>query len=49
MKIFMGDLNAKVGAENTNRELILGRHDSGEQNKHGETFTVPSMTLILEE
>lgn len=26
MKILMGDLNANVAADNTNRELIMGKH-----------------------
>ena len=39
LKILMGDLNAKVGADNTNRELIMGRHGTGEQNENGELFT----------
>ncbi|XP_068706251.1 craniofacial development protein 2-like [Montipora foliosa] len=39
LKILMGDLKAKVGADNTNRELIMGRHDTGEQNENGELFT----------
>jgi endonuclease/exonuclease/phosphatase family metal-dependent hydrolase len=37
MKI--GDLNAKVGADNTNRELTMGRHGSREQNENGELCT----------
>ena len=39
LKILMGDLNAKVGTDNTNRELIMGRHGTGEQNENGELFT----------
>ncbi|RUS81369.1 hypothetical protein EGW08_010867 [Elysia chlorotica] len=39
MKILMGDLNAKVGADNTDRELIMGRHGVGQQNENGELFT----------
>ena len=38
MKILMGDLNAKVGTDNTNRDLIMGRHGTGEQNENGELF-----------
>ena len=34
MKILMGDLNAKVGADNTNRELIMGKHGTGIQNEN---------------
>lgn len=30
MKILMGDRNAKVGSDNTNQELIMGRHGVGE-------------------
>ena len=38
MKILMGDLNAKVGADNTNSELIMGRHGTGAMNENGELF-----------
>ncbi len=39
LKILMGDINAKVGSDNTNRELIMGKHGVGEQNENGELFT----------
>ena len=39
MKILMGDLNSKVGTDNTDRELTMGRHGTGEQNENGEIFT----------
>ena len=39
MKILMGDINAKVGADNTDRELIMGKHGVGEQYENGELFT----------
>ena len=39
LKILMGDLNAKVGSDNTNSELIMGSHGTGEQNENGELFT----------
>ena len=39
LKILMGDVNAKVGSDNTNRELIMGSHGTGEQNENGEFFT----------
>ena len=39
MKILMGDLNAKVGTDNTNRDLIMSRHRTGEQNENGEFCT----------
>ena len=39
MKIVMGDLNAKVGDDNTGRELIMGRHGVGTCNENGELFT----------
>ncbi|XP_076439125.1 uncharacterized protein LOC143277998 [Babylonia areolata] len=39
MKIIMGDMNAKVGADNTAKELIMGKHGVGEQNENGELFT----------
>nr|KAG5713351.1 hypothetical protein BaRGS_024899 [Batillaria attramentaria] len=46
MKILMGDLNAKVGADNTGRELIMGRHGTGVQNENGELFT-EFCTLVI--
>ena len=39
LKILMGDLNARVGADNTNRELIMGKHGVGIQNENGELLT----------
>ena len=39
LKILMGDLNAKVGADNTNRELVMGKHGVGIQNENGELLT----------
>ncbi|XP_068671410.1 craniofacial development protein 2-like [Montipora foliosa] len=39
LKILMGDLNAKVRADNTNRELIMGKHGVGVQNENGELLT----------
>nr|KAG5701747.1 hypothetical protein BaRGS_004349 [Batillaria attramentaria] len=39
MKIVMGDLNAKVGDNNTDRELVMGRHGVGTCNENGELFT----------
>ena len=38
MKILMWDLNAEVGTDNTNRDLIMGRHGTGEQSENGEFF-----------
>ena len=35
----MGDLNANVGSDNTDKELIMGRHGVGEQNENGELFS----------
>ncbi|VDP20660.1 unnamed protein product [Schistosoma margrebowiei] len=34
----MGDLNAKVGIDNTAYEDIIGRHGLGERNENGERF-----------
>ena len=31
LKILMGDLNAKVASDNTDKELIMGGHGVGEQ------------------
>ena len=39
LKILMGDLNAKVGPDSTDKELIMGRHGVGEQNENGELFS----------
>lgn len=39
LKILIGDLNAKVGADNTNRELIMGKHGVGVQHENGELLT----------
>ncbi|VDO94057.1 unnamed protein product [Schistosoma margrebowiei] len=36
--ILMGDLNAKVGIENTGYEDIMGRHGLGERKENGERF-----------
>ncbi|VDP45570.1 unnamed protein product [Schistosoma margrebowiei] len=38
LTILMGDLNAKVGMDNTGYEDIMGRHGLGERNKNGERF-----------
>ena len=39
LKLLMGDFNAKVGTDNTGRELIMGKHGTGAQNESGELFT----------
>lgn len=36
--ILMGDLNAKIGNDNTNYEHVMGRHGLGELNENGEMF-----------
>jgi exonuclease III len=36
IKIIMGDMNAKVGNYNTNRERIMGTHGIGTCNENGE-------------
>ena len=36
--ILMGNLNAKVGMDNTGYEDIMGRHGLGERNESGERF-----------
>ena len=38
MKIFMGDMNAKLVADNTSSEHIMRRHSIKVQNKNGELF-----------
>ena len=35
----IGDLNAKVGRDNTGREDHMGKHGCGEMNENGELFT----------
>ena len=37
-KIVMGDVNAKVGADNTAKELTMRKHGVGGQNENGELF-----------
>ena len=36
MVFFIGDINAKVGTENTNIEHVIGKHGNGMQNENGE-------------
>ena len=36
MLILMGDLNAKIGSNNTDRERVMGRHGDGNMNENGE-------------
>ena len=36
--MILGDLNAKVGTNNQNRELNMGKHGIGEMNENGELF-----------
>jgi hypothetical protein len=50
-KILTGDLNAKVGADNSDRELIMGRQEAGNRTKTASVSqnSVPSTTLLLEE
>ncbi|VDP34844.1 unnamed protein product [Schistosoma mattheei] len=38
LTILMGDLNAKVGIDNTGCKDIMGRHELGERNENGERF-----------
>ncbi|VDP51424.1 unnamed protein product, partial [Schistosoma margrebowiei] len=38
LTILKGDLNAKVGIDNTGYEDIMGRHGLGERNENGERF-----------
>ncbi|CAH8533033.1 unnamed protein product [Schistosoma turkestanicum] len=38
LTILMGDLNAKVGMDDTGYEDIIGRHGLGERNENGERF-----------
>ena len=37
VKIVMGDINAKVGTDNTGREEVMGKHGArAEMNENGE-------------
>ena len=36
MKIVMGDLNAKVGSDNTNHDRAMGKEGCGSKNNNGE-------------
>jgi hypothetical protein len=38
LKLLMGDLNPKAGTNNTDREIIMGKHGTGAQNENGELF-----------
>ena len=38
INILMGDLNAKIGADNTGYENIMGKHGLGVMNENGERF-----------
>jgi hypothetical protein len=38
IQILMGDLNAKVGSDNTNRESVMGKHGVGIANENGDRF-----------
>ncbi|CAH8448282.1 unnamed protein product [Heterobilharzia americana] len=38
IKIPMGDMNVKLGVDNTGREVIMGREALGEMNENGELF-----------
>ena len=37
MKIVMGDLNAKVGNNNTDHDRTMGKEGCGTMNENGET------------
>jgi exonuclease III len=39
IKVLMGDLNAKVGNDNTGRETIMRKEGLGKMNENGELFT----------
>jgi hypothetical protein len=36
MVVILGDLNAKVGSENTGREHVMGKHGTDTINDYGE-------------
>lgn len=39
IRLVMGDFNAKVGSENRNKEVNMGRHGLGDINENGAMFT----------
>ena len=39
LKILMGDMNAKIGTDNSGKELIMGTEALGNMNENGEMFT----------
>jgi endonuclease/exonuclease/phosphatase family metal-dependent hydrolase len=41
--ILMGDLNVKIGADNTGYENIMGNHGSEQMNENGERFACRPM------
>lgn len=41
MLLIIGDLNAKVGAENTNYERAMGKHQCGVMNNNGDVLLKP--------
>ena len=38
MTILMGDLNAKIGSDNSGYEVVTGRQGLGKMNENGEMF-----------
>ena len=44
MFILMGDMNAKVGSNNTDREREMRRHDLGDKNENGEMLKAEENT-----
>jgi len=47
MKIVMGDLNAKVGSDNTNHDRAMGKEGCGSMNNNGERLLELCMTYDL--
>ena len=39
IKVLLGDLNAKIGSDNSGKEHIMGTHGLGEMNDNGERFS----------
>ena len=39
IKLLLGDMNAKIGKDNTGKELIMGTQALGDMNENGELFT----------
>ena len=44
--IMMGDFNAKIGKDNTGKDLVMGKVGLGEMNENGELFTTSATSTV---